>query len=62
MKTSIKQQLWFKKYVTFALAAAAIFMGTTKIHAQEKFVKNIVIVHGHYLRCLGLERSLFHTY
>ncbi|MDI5950328.1 alpha/beta hydrolase [Flavobacterium yafengii] len=28
-------------------------MGTTKIHTQEKFVKNIVIVHGHYLDASG---------
>ncbi|PZX93326.1 alpha/beta hydrolase [Flavobacterium aquariorum] len=53
MKTSKKQQLWFKKYVTFALAAAALFAGTTKIDAQEKLVKNIVIVHGHYLDASG---------
>lgn len=53
MKVSLKQQLWFKKYATITLVLTALFMGTTKIHAQEKFVKNIVIVHGLYLDASG---------
>ena len=53
MKTSLRKQLWFKKYTALALVLAALFMGVPKIYAQGKFVKNIVIVHGHYLDASG---------
>jgi pimeloyl-ACP methyl ester carboxylesterase len=53
MKTSLRKQLWFKKYTALALVLTALFMGAPKIHAQGKFVKNIVIVHGHYLDASG---------
>lgn len=51
MKTSLKQ--WFKKYTALAFVLTALFLGTTKVDAQGKFVKNIVIVHGHYLDASG---------
>ncbi|MFV8343483.1 alpha/beta hydrolase [Flavobacterium sp. XS2P39] len=53
MKISLKQQLWFKKYAAITLVLTALFIGTTKIHAQQKFAKNIVIVHGLYLDASG---------
>lgn len=53
MKNALRHSSWFKKYTAIAVLLTALFTGTTEVQAQEKFIKNIVIVHGHYLDASG---------